>query len=200
MKDYIRRIPPYYENQEATLDLLGKQDRVLDLSDPGTGKTRPALGAYIKRLEGSGKRCLVLATKSILQSAWGDEIDKFFPGVSYDIAYANKRKERLLKSRAPIVITNHDAVRALVGKQSLVPLSFWNDFDTIIVDESTAFKNHGSQRSKALYSIAKRMEFRECMTGTPQPQVNSRCVSPSQDRGRRRAPRCFLLEIQERLL
>jgi len=170
MSGFFKEIPPYYEHQQATLDLLGQEGRVLDLSDPGTGKTRPALGAYIARLEKSGGRGLVLATKSILQSAWGDDIDKFFPGVKYDIAYANVRKKVLEKSTADILITNHDAVRSLVGKKSLVKPAFWKDFDTIIVDESTAFKNHGSQRSRALYGIAKRMEFRECMTGTPNPK------------------------------
>lgn len=170
MTGYFTEIPPYYEHQQTTLDLLGKEDRVLDLSDPGTGKTRPALGAYVARLQKQGKRCLVLATKSILQSAWGDDIDKFFPGVAYDVAYANVRKKLLEKSKADIIITNHDAVRALFGKKAIVPVSFWKDFDTIIVDESTAFKNHNSQRSKALYNIAKRFEFREALTGTPNPK------------------------------
>jgi len=170
MTGFFKEVPPYYEHQETTLDLLREEDRVLDLSDPGTAKTRPALGAYVARLNKQGKRCLVLAPKSILQPAWGDDIDKFFPGVKYDIAYANVRKKMLETSTADILITNHDAVRALVGKKALVKPAFWNDFDTIIVDESTAFKNHGSQRSKALYNIAKRMEFRECMTGTPNPR------------------------------
>lgn len=167
---FFREIPPYYEHQKTTLDLLGQANRVLDLSDPGTGKTRPALGAFIERLNKQGKRCLVLATKSILQSAWGDDIDKFFPGVKYDIAYASNRKKLLESSKADILITNHDAVRALVGKTALVKPAFWKDFDTIIVDESTAFKNYNSQRSKAIYSIAKQMEYRECMTGTPNPK------------------------------
>ena len=171
MSGYFKEIPPYYEHQTTTLDLLRQEDRVLDLSDPGTGKTRPALGAYIERLNKNGKRCLVLGTKSILQSAWGDDIDKFFPGAKYDIAYASNRKKLLEKSTADILITNHDAVRALVGKKALVKPAFWKDFDTIIVDESTAFKNHTSQRSKALYQIARLMEFRECMTGTPNPKT-----------------------------
>ena len=167
MSGYFKEVPPYYEHQTTTLDLLRKEDRVLDLSDPGTGKTRPALGAYIERLNKGGKRCLVLATKSILQSAWGDDIDKFFPGVRYDVAYAHVRKKVLEKSTADIIITNHDAVRWF--KKNVKP-SFWKDFDTVIMDESTAFKNHGSQRSKALYQIARTLEFRECMTGTPNPK------------------------------
>ena len=165
---FFKKIPPYYEHQNETLALLRASPSVLDFSDPGTAKTRPALGAYIERLEQGGKRCLVLATKSILQSAWGNDIDKFFPGVRYDIAYAHHRKKMMETSTADIVITNHDAVRWF--RDNLKP-AYWKDFDTIIIDESTAFKNHGSQRSKAAYNIAKLMEFRECMTGTPNPKT-----------------------------
>lgn len=163
---FFKEVPPYYEHQEQTLGLLREEDRVLDLSDPGTGKTRPALGAYVERASTSGKRCLVLATKSILQSAWGGDIDKFFPGVKYRVAYATNR-EKALQSDADIIITNHDAVRWLIRN---VKKGYWNDFDTLIVDESTAFKNHNSQRSKALYNIAKNFDFREALTGTPNPK------------------------------
>ena len=163
---YFKEVPPYYEHQEETLGLLRTQDRVLDLSDPGTGKTRPALGAYIERASTSGKRCLVLATKSILQSAWGGDIDKFFPGVKYRVAYASNR-EKALQSDADIIITNHDAVRWLIKN---VKPSYWKDFESLIVDESTAFKNHNSQRSKALYKIARNFDYREALTGTPNPK------------------------------
>lgn len=163
---YFKEVPPYYEHQEETLGLLRAENRVLDLSDPGTGKTRPALGAYIERASTSGKRCLVLATKSILQSAWGGDIDKFFPGVKYRVAYASNR-EKALQSSADIIITNHDAVRWLVKN---VKPAYWKDFESLIVDESTAFKNHNSQRSKALYKIARNFDYREALTGTPNPK------------------------------
>lgn len=163
---YFKEVPPYYEHQEKTLGLLRAENRVLDLSDPGTGKTRPAIGAYVERASTSGKRCLVLATKSILQSAWGGDIDKFFPGVKYRVAYATNRQQAL-DSGADIIITNHDAVRWLIKN---VKPAYWKDFDTIIIDESTAFKNHNSQRSKALYKIAQNFDYREALTGTPNPK------------------------------
>jgi SNF2 family DNA or RNA helicase len=166
MTGYFKEVPPYYEHQTTTMDLLRAENRVLDLSDPGTGKTRPALGAYVERASTSGKRCLVLAPKSILQPAWGDDIDKFFPGVKYRIAYASNRK-KALDSDADIIITNHDAVRWLTKNTTK---SYWRDFDTIIADESTAYKNYQSQRSKAVYMLAKSFDFREILTGTINPK------------------------------
>jgi len=168
IKEFIREIPPYYEHQNETLALLRKQDRVFDLSDPGTAKTRPALGAFIERRAKGGKKCLVLAPKSILQPAWGNEIDKFFPGTSYMIAYASNRAKALLNFDCDIYITNHDAAKWLANPKN-IPKKYWDDFDTIIVDESTAYKNHNSQRSKAAHRLAKLMKYRECMTGTPNP-------------------------------
>lgn len=166
MSGYFKEVPPYYAHQEKTLGLLRQENGVLDLSDPGTGKTRPALGAYVERAGTTGKRCLVLATKSILQPAWGGDIDKFFPGVKYRVAYATNRQS-VFDSDADIIITNHDAVR-WIGKN--IKPAYWKDFDTLIVDESTAFKNHTAQRSKEVYKLAKNFTYRECMTGTPNPR------------------------------
>lgn len=166
MSGYFREVPDYYEHQKKTLDLLRQEDRVFDTSDPGTGKTRPALGAYVERASTSGKRCLVLATKSILQSAWGGDIDKFFPGVKYRVAYASNR-QKVFDSDADIIITNHDAVRWIAKN---IKDSYWKDFDTLIVDESTAFKNHQAQRSKAVYKLARNFTHRELLTGTPNPR------------------------------
>lgn len=169
MSGYFKEIPPYYEHQLKTLELLGKEDRVLDLSDPGTAKTRPAIGAHVERVRTGGKRCLVLAPKSILQPAWGDDIDKFFPGVSYMCAYATNRKKALFDHTSDMLITNHDAIRWLMNPKNVDP-KYWKDFDTLIVDESTAFKNHGSQRSGAVYKFARMMEYREILTGTINPK------------------------------
>jgi SNF2 family DNA or RNA helicase len=84
-------------------------------------------------------------------------------------AYASNRKKALFDHTSDIIITNHDAARWLADPKN-VPKSFWKDFDSIIVDESTAFKHHNTQRSKALYKIARDMEFREILTGTINPR------------------------------
>jgi len=168
IKDFIREIPPYYEHQNKTLALLREQDRFFDTSDPGTAKTRPALAAFIERRTAGGKKCLVLAPKSILQPAWGNEIDKFFPGTSYMVAYATNRKKAFLDHDVDIYITNHDAAKWLLNTKN-IPKKYWDDFDTIIIDESTAYKHANTQRSKAAYGLAKKMQYRECMTGTPNP-------------------------------
>ena len=156
-------IPPLFNNQIETIKLLDQEPRVFDMSDPGTAKTRAHAEAFAFRRAQGGGKALVLAPKTILQSSWGNDIDKFLPGLRYSVAYATNRAVAFAAA-ADIYITNHDAVKWLVKN---LPKSYWNDFDTLIVDESPAYKHHTSARSKALRKLAPRFAFRANLTGTP---------------------------------
>ena len=170
MTGFFKEVPDYYEHQKQTLEFIRSrvdagESRVLDASDPGTGKTRPAIGAFAERRKNGGGKALVLAPKSILQPAWGDDIGKFFTGISYICAYATNR-QKAFDMDVDIYITNHDAVTWLL--KNLKP-SYWDDFDTLIIDESTAFKNPQAKRSKAVCKLAKYFTHRQLLTGTPNP-------------------------------
>ena len=85
---------------------------------------------------------LVLAPLSILQASWGDDIKVH--ARSTTVAYARNRA-KAFESNAQIIITNHDAAKWLVKNQHVL-----DEFDTLCIDEFTAFKNKDSQRSKAI--------------------------------------------------
>lgn len=161
-------IPPLFENQEETVALGQTTPIIFDMSDPGTGKTRAHLELFIRRLRAGGGKCIVFAPKSILQAAWGDDIDTFFPGIYYSCAYATNREEAFLE-KADIYITNHDAVKWIMHKNCPLPKDYWDDFDTLIVDESGAFKHHTSQRSKAMLKFSKMFKNRAALNGVPNP-------------------------------
>lgn len=146
-----------FEHQTETTNHILKNPRCLVTSDPGTGKTRAVLDAITKR----GSRTLVLAPLSILEASWADDIDKFTPNLTYAVAYA-KNREKAFESGAAVVITNHDAVKWLL-KNKKVLLSF----DTLVIDEFTAFKNQSSQRSKAIKKLSDNFKYRIAMSGTP---------------------------------
>lgn len=170
MTGYFKEVPPYYEHQKETLAFIRSrvdagEGSVFDASDPGTGKTRPSIGAFVERRKKGGGKALVLAPKSILQPAWGNDISKFFPGTSYICAYATNRK-KAFDMDVDIYITNHDAVTWMVKN---LPNRYWADFDTIIIDESTAYKNPKAKRSKAVYNLARKFTYRQVLTGTPNP-------------------------------
>lgn len=158
-------IPTLFAHQKQSIKFLGKQPVALDASDPGTGKTRVEIEAFAAqyKLKGNGPM-LILAPKSLLQSAWGNDFNKFAPHLKYSIANATNRA-KAFAADADVYITNHDAAAWLAK----LPPTFWKKFKggTIVVDESTAFKHHTSGRSKSLSKIIKHFEYRRLMTGTP---------------------------------
>ena len=105
----MKKLPPY-KHQTKSIDIMTSNDRTFDISDPGTGKTRCVIEAYGNRKNTGAKKMLVLAPKSILQPAWGNDIEKFSPNLKYVIANANNRL-KAFNTNADIVITNHDAVK-----------------------------------------------------------------------------------------
>lgn len=151
--------PPLWANQLETVAKASNSPGFCDWSDPGTGKTR----AHLQDFAQAGGRLLVVASKSILQPAWGNDIDHFFPGMTYTVANADNR-EKAFKTSSDVVITNHDAVVWLVKQPKLLA-----SFNRFIADESTAFKNPNSQRSKAMKDLAARFKWRRVMSGTPNP-------------------------------
>jgi SNF2 family DNA or RNA helicase len=131
------------------------------MSDPGTGKTRAALDAIVELKKQGLGRTLVLAPKSILEPAWGNDIRKFTPELTYSLALAPKR-DKAFKTSSDIVITNHDAATWLAEHPN-----YLHGFDLVIMDEITAYKHRTAARSKAMAEIVPRFERRAGLTGTP---------------------------------
>lgn len=151
-----------YKHQLRSLDHARKTSIVFDCSDPGTGKTAVRIWAFEKRRKAGGGAALVLAPKSLLRSVWANDTRRFAPGLKTAISVAGKH-ESVFASAADIYITNHDAVKWLAKQKA----AFFKKFSELIVDESTSYKHHSSQRSKAVLRIAKHFKYRTCMTGTP---------------------------------
>ena len=136
--------------------------RVLDSSDPGTGKTRVQIELFAQRRNAGGGAALIIAPKSLLRSAWQDDFEKFAPGIKTIVCTATNREEGFAEV-ADVYITNTDAVKWLAAK----PPKFFNRFDTLIIDELSSFTHGTSQRSKALSKIKRHFKYRYGLTGTP---------------------------------
>jgi len=151
-------IPAPYAHQKSTTDFIVKTKTCLITSDPGTGKTRAVLDAHAIL----GGKTLVLAPLSILEAAWGEDISKFQPDIKYGVAYAKNRKQIFEDSENEMVITNFEAVNFLQKNPQ-----YCEQFDTIVIDEFTAFKNRQAKRSKNLSKIISYFTNRIAMSGTP---------------------------------
>lgn len=135
---------------------------VFDCSDPGTGKTFVRIAGFAERRKKGGGCLLVLAPRSLLRSVWANDIRKFAPHLTVSVADAANR-EKAFAADADVYVTNVDAVKWLAAQKPV----FFKRFSELVIDESTAYKHHTSQRSKAAAKIAKHFTHRCCMTGTP---------------------------------
>lgn len=152
----------FFAHQSRAIDAFRNTPRGLDFSDPGTGKTRVQIELIRERRRNGCGCALVIAPKSLLEAAWGEDFEKFAPELEYVICDAYKRADKF-KLPADVYITNTDAVRWL-AKQ---PLGFFKRFDQLIIDEASAFKHRTSLRSRSLKKIAKHFKYRYALTGTP---------------------------------
>ena len=154
----VTTIPAPYAHQKTTTDFITNTKTCLITSDPGTGKTRAVLDAHAIL----GGKTLVLAPLSILEAAWGEDINKFQPTIKYGVAYAKNRKQVFEDNENEMVITNFEAVNFLQKNTQ-----YCEQFDTIVIDEFTAFKNREAKRSKNLKKIISYFTNRIAMSGTP---------------------------------
>lgn len=150
------------KHQTTTLKKMTTTPVIFDMSDPGTGKTYVQIMAFAARRKKNGGCALVVAPKSLLRSAWEDDFNKFAPQIKCSVAYADKREQSFAVD-ADVYITNIDATVWLLKQKP----AFFKKFDTLIIDEVSAFKHHTSGRSKALNKIRKYFKYRSAMSGTP---------------------------------
>jgi len=152
-----------FKHQTISLKHDEKSPEVFDCSDPGTGKTYVRIMAYAKRRRaGKAGKLLVVAGKSLLRSVWASDFRKFAPDMQVVVSTAGKH-DQTFAQEADVYVINHDAIKWAAAKQK----SFFKGFTDLAVDESTAFKHHTSQRSKAAQKVSRYFTRRCCMTGTP---------------------------------
>jgi SNF2 family DNA or RNA helicase len=153
-----------FHHQARSLEFFKTHPRVFDTSDPGTGKSRVVVESFnIRRMRG-GKCALIISPKSSLRPTWQAEFRKFAPHLVTSVATADVREEAF-EVVADVYIVNHDATKWLAKRSA----DFFARFDTLVVDESGAYKHHTSQRSKALSKIKRYFEYRYLLNGTPSP-------------------------------
>ena len=141
--------------------------------DPGLGKTSISLST-IKILINSGmsKGILVIAPLRPIYSVWPNEIEKWsnFNNLTYTILHG-ENKQSLWGKHKNIYLINPEGLPWLyetllkqLRKGRKCP------FDSLIIDESTKFRNHESSRFKLIADMAPLFKRRHIMTGTPAPK------------------------------
>ena len=110
-------------------------------------------------------KVLVIAPLRVAKNTWPNEIVKFeeVNGLTYSVVTgsANERK-KALERKADIYIINRENLPWLVEKSG-EPF----DFDMIVIDELSSFKNWESKRFRALMKVRPKVKRIVGLTGTP---------------------------------
>ncbi|HEL0548223.1 TPA: DEAD/DEAH box helicase [Streptococcus equi subsp. zooepidemicus] len=135
----------------------------------GLGKTVCTLDAINQLMYDSFeiRKVLVIAPLRVAKVTWSDEIRKWrnLSHLRYSIAVGTE-KERVaaLNADADIYIINRENVQWLVEKSG-VPF----EYDMVVIDELSSFKNWNSKRFKAFMKVRPRVKRVVGLTGTPSP-------------------------------
>lgn len=135
--------------------------------DMGLGKTSITLSAINNLLFDSFEihKVLTICPLRVARNTWCDEIKKWdhLRNIKYSIVVGTE-KERIsaLNEKADIYIINRENVDWLVNKSG-----YKFDFDMVVIDELSSFKNHQSKRFKSLMKIRPKVKRIVGLTGTP---------------------------------
>lgn len=149
--DWPGRYKPY-AHQQVTSEFLTLNPRAFCLNGMGSGKTVSVLWAfhYLKSL-GLATRMLVISPLSTLERAWGDEIFRHFPDLSFTVLHGSREKRhKLLANDFDIYLINHDGIKSEDTKKLLANRA---ELDVVVIDEIASFRNAATDRWKALNYI-----------------------------------------------
>ena len=156
-----------HEYQRYATEYIETHPVAAVLLDMGLGKTSITLTALNDLLFDSFKvrRILVIAPLRVARNTWGAEIEKWdhLRGLRYSVAIGTETERMAaLKREADIYIINRENVQWLISGSGI---SF--DFDMVVIDELSSFKNHQTKRFRALMKVRPKVKRIVGLTGTP---------------------------------
>lgn len=133
-------------------------------ADTGTGKTVMGL-----EIANHYNKTLILCPLSVIETAWIDDCNKFYPDKRIINCWSNSRSSRIeqLREDADIYVMNYESYKILKNEIRSI------GFDCMIVDESSCMKNMGSQITSMILEMINVIPHRFVLSGCPTPNHNS---------------------------
>ena len=153
------------------MDLMAHQIKMVELGRQyprygfwmqcGLGKTVGGLAI----VEDQPMKTLVVCPKSVMEVAWKQDAQEFFPNLEVVCCWATTKikRRKLIESDADILVINIDLFKA--HKEDFLEVGV----KRLILDESSMAKNHKAQRTKSLIDFADMMDSVYLLSGTPAP-------------------------------
>ena len=153
--------------QSYAIDYIETHPVAAVLLDMGLGKTVISLTAIADLLFDSfeAHRILVVAPLRVARDTWPAEISKWqhLKHLTYAVAVGTvKERKAALSAGADITIINRENLGWLIDSSG-----FDFNYDMVIIDELSSFKNHKSKRFQSLMKVRPKVKRIIGLTGTP---------------------------------
>lgn len=158
-----------HQYQEYATERIIKTPYIALFLEMGLGKTVSTLTAIDLLLNDyfDIDKVLVIAPLRVAEDTWSREVWKWdhlqHLRISKILGSAAQRR-KALAAQADIYVINRENVEWLVSELG----NSW-DFDTVVIDEISSFKNHQSKRFRALRRVRPLIKRVIGLTGTPAP-------------------------------
>ena len=154
-----------HEYQKYSTEYIIEHPIAALLLDCGLGKTVISLTAINDLMFDSFEvhKVLIIAPLRVARFSWGAEIKKWdhLKNLRYSIVVGTEKERRAaLQQKADIYIINRENLPWLIENSKF-------DYDMVVVDELSSFKNHQAKRFKALMKVRPSIKRIVGLTGTP---------------------------------
>lgn len=156
-----------HDYQAFAIDYIETHPIAAVLLDMGLGKTVISLTAIADLLFDSflAHRILVVAPLRVARDTWPAELQKWthLQHLTFSVAVGSVKERRAaLMTAADITIINRENLQWLTEDSNL-PF----DYDMVVIDELSSFKNHQSKRFRSLMKVRPKVKRTIGLTGTP---------------------------------
>ena len=156
-----------HDYQKYVIEYIEKHPVSAVFLDMGLGKTSITLTAINNLLFDyfAVRKVLVIAPLRVAKNTWSTEINKWdhLNDLKYSIVVGTPaERKKALKADADIYIINRENIPWLT---EYMGTAF--DFDMVVIDELSSFKNYQAKRFKSLMKVRPRVKRIVGLTGTP---------------------------------
>ena len=158
--------------QDRAVDFIKDKQTVALFLDMGLGKTVSTLTAVSDLLDDYAvMKVLIIAPLRVANSVWHKEALEWehLKHLKFSLitGTAKQKETALYDKKAEIFVTNRESIPWLIDKIGKKK-GAW-DFDMLVFDESSSFKNSKSLRFRKIKTKLRETEYRVLLTGTPSP-------------------------------
>ncbi len=159
-----------HEYQNYCVEFLKTHPEAMLILEMGLGKSCISLTAIADLMFDSFdvRKTLVIAPLRVAKTVWPEEHENWEQAQLLKMSVivgSAKQREEALRTSADVYVVNRENLKWLVDYLEKRHISW--PFDMVVIDELSSFKNHQSQRWKALRKVRPYIRRIVGLTGTP---------------------------------